>query len=42
MSSCLNKNAFSLGFLKEHKQIFAKHQLEKQVEEAIARKEKEE
>lgn len=42
MSSYLNQNAFSLGFLKEHKQIFAKHQLKKQVEEAIARKEKEE
>lgn len=41
MSLYLNENAFSLEFLKEHKQIFAKHQLKKQVEEAIARKEKE-
>lgn len=42
MNSYLNENAFSLEFLKEHKKIFSKHQLKKQVEEAIARKEKEE
>lgn len=42
MSSYLDENAFSLEFLKEHKRIFTKHQLKKQVEEAIARKEKEE
>lgn len=42
MDIYLSENAFSLGFLKEHKQIFAKHQLKKQVEEAIACKEKEE
>lgn len=38
----LLENSFSLEFLKKHKKIFSKHQLKKQVEEAIARKEKEE
>lgn len=42
MDFYLSENVFSLEFLKEHKKIFSKHQLKKQVEEAIARKEKEE
>ena len=42
MDFYLRENAFSLEFLKKHKKIFSKHQLKKQVEEAIARKEKEE
>lgn len=42
MDFYLSENVFSLEFLKEHKKIFSKHQLKKQVEEAITRKEKEE